>query len=83
VSSAFPEPFVALRDALDRGDEQAAAAAQIGVEQAVGAVGGNVALIKTALERRGLPAGRPRVALDPPSPDRHDLVVAAVRDLAP
>jgi 4-hydroxy-tetrahydrodipicolinate synthase len=83
VSSAFPEPFVALRDALDRGDEQAAAAAQVGVEQAVGAVGGNVALIKAALERRGLPAGRPRVALDPPSPDRHDLIVAAVRDLAP
>lgn len=83
VSSAFPEPFVRLRDALRRGDEAAATGAQRNVEQAVAAVGGNVALIKAALERRGLPAGRPRVALDPPSPDRHDLVVAAVRDLAP
>ena len=83
VSSAFPEPFVALRDALNRGDEQAAAAAQVDVEQAVAAVGGNVALIKAALARRGMPVGRPRVALDPPSPERLDLVVAAVRDLAP
>ena len=82
VSSAFPEPFVALRDALARGDSGAAAAAQTRVEQAVGAVGGNVALIKTALARRGLPAGPTRMALDPPTPAQLDAITAAVRDLA-
>ena len=82
VSSAFPEPFVALRDALASGDEAAAAAAQAGVAQAVAAVGGNAAFIKTALALRGLPAGPTRVALDPPSPERLEAIKAAVADLA-
>jgi 4-hydroxy-tetrahydrodipicolinate synthase len=81
VSSAFPRPFVALRDALRRGDEPAAAAAQKDVEQAVAAVGGNVALIKTALALRGLPAGPPRVALDPPTPPQMDAITAAIKEL--
>jgi 4-hydroxy-tetrahydrodipicolinate synthase len=82
VSSAFPEPFVALRDALTRGDDRAAVAAQAGVEQAVGAVGGNVALIKAALCGRGLPAGPTRMALDPPTPAQLERITSAVRDLA-
>jgi 4-hydroxy-tetrahydrodipicolinate synthase len=81
VSSAFPRPFVALRDALRRGDEAAATAAQRDVEQAVTAVGGNVALIKTALALRGLPAGPPRVALDEPTPAQMDAITAAVKEL--
>ena len=82
VASAFPEPFVALRDALAGGDDAAAAAAQAGVERAVGAVGGNAAYIKAALELRGLPAGPTRVALDPPSPERLATIKAAVAALA-
>ena len=81
VSSAFPRPFVTLRDALRRGDEAAADAAQRDVEQAVAAVGGNVALIKTALALRGLPAGPPRVALDPPTPEQMDAIATAVKEL--
>jgi len=81
VSSAFPRPFVALRDALRRGDDAAATAAQAGVQQAVAAAGGNVALIKTALAVRGLPAGPPRVALDPPTPEQLDRITAAVKEL--
>jgi 4-hydroxy-tetrahydrodipicolinate synthase len=81
VSSAFPRPFVALRDALRRGDEDAAAAVQGDIEQAVAAVGGNVALIKTALALRGLPAGPPRVALDPPTPAQLQVIEAAVAAL--
>jgi 4-hydroxy-tetrahydrodipicolinate synthase len=79
VSSAFPEPFVALRDAMTSGDEQAAAAAQGQVEQAVGAVGGNAALIKAALAQRGLPAGPTRTALDPPTPAQLETISAVVR----
>lgn len=81
VSSAFPRPFVALRDALRRDDEAAAKTAQADVEQAVAAVGGNVALIKTALALRGLPAGPPRVALDPPTPAQLRAIEAAVTHL--
>jgi 4-hydroxy-tetrahydrodipicolinate synthase len=81
VSSAFPRPFVALRDALRRGDGAAAETAQRDVEQAVAAVGGNVALIKTALALRGLPAGPPRVALDPPTPAQMDAIATAVKEL--
>ena len=82
VSSAFPRPFVELRDALRRGDDQAAATAQARVEQAVAAVGGNVALIKAALTLRGVPAGPTRMALDPPTPAQLDTLTAAVTDLA-
>ncbi len=81
VSSAFPRPFVALRDALRAGDEEAAAAAQAEVARAVDAVGGNIALIKAALELQGIPAGPPRVAVDPPSPAQRDTVAAAVAAL--
>ena len=52
VSSVFPRPFVALADALRRGDEQAAAAAQDRVKRAVEAVAGaDIALIKAGLQR--------------------------------
>src|SRR5690606_3548083 len=63
VSSVFPEPFTALRDALRAGDAAAAAAAQPLVERAVAAVkAGNIAHLKAGLEVRGLPAGPPRVS---------------------
>jgi 4-hydroxy-tetrahydrodipicolinate synthase len=81
VSSIFPRPFVALARALRSRDEQAAAVAQDGVRRAVDAVGGNIALMKAALALRGLPAGPPRVAVDPPSPDRLAVVRAAVAEL--
>jgi 4-hydroxy-tetrahydrodipicolinate synthase len=82
VSSVFPEPFVALADALRRGDEQAAAAAQDRVKRAVEAVGGaDIALIKAGLTLRGLPAGPTRVALDEPTTTQLDTLRAAVEDL--
>jgi len=82
VSSVFPRPFVALADALRRGDEQAAAAAQDRVKQAVHAVAGaDIALIKAGLALQGLPAGPPRVALDPPSPAQLDTLRAAIEEL--
>ena len=82
MSSAFPRPFVELRDALHRGDDQAVETAQARVEQAGAAAGGNVALIKAALALRGVPAGPTRMALDPPSSVQLDTLTAAVADLA-
>ena len=82
VSSVFPMPFVALADALRCGDEQAAAAAQDRVKRAVEAVAGaDIALIKAGLGLQGLPAGPPRVALDPPSPAQLDTLRAAIQEL--
>ncbi|MGI5122522.1 dihydrodipicolinate synthase family protein [Marinactinospora thermotolerans] len=66
VSSVFPEPFTALRDALRSGDAEAARAAQAGVERAVSAVkAGSIAHLKAGLEVRGLPAGPARVSCAP------------------
>ena len=74
--------MVALADALRRGDEQAAAAAQDRVKRAVEAVAGaDIALIKARLALQGLPAGPPRVALDPPSPAQLDTLRAAIEEL--
>jgi 4-hydroxy-tetrahydrodipicolinate synthase len=81
VSSVFPEPFVALAGALRRGDDDAAAAAEIRIKQAIDAVGGSIALLKAGLALRGLPAGPTRVALDPPTADRLATLRAAVADL--
>lgn len=82
VSSVFPNPFVALADALRRHDEQAAAAGQDRVKRTVEAVAGaDIALIKAGLALQGLPAGPPRVALDPPSPVQLDTLRAAIEEL--
>ena len=82
VSSVFPEPFVALAGALRSGDEEAAAAAEIRIKQAIDAVGGSIALLKAGLALRGLPAGPTRVALDEPSPQRLAALRAALAELA-
>jgi 4-hydroxy-tetrahydrodipicolinate synthase len=63
VSSAFPEPFVALRDAIRAGDRAAVARAEERVRDAVRAAhGGSVAHLKRAIELRGLSAGPVRTA---------------------
>jgi 4-hydroxy-tetrahydrodipicolinate synthase len=80
VSSVFPVPFVALAAALRRGDDEAAAAAEIRIKQAIDAVGGSIALLKAGLALRGLPAGPTRIAIDPPTPDRLATLRAAVAD---
>jgi len=83
VSSVFPRPFLDLADALRRSDDQAAAAAQDRVKQAVDAVNGaDIALLKAGLTLQGLPAGPTRVALDEPTPAQLETLRIAVRDLA-
>jgi 4-hydroxy-tetrahydrodipicolinate synthase len=82
VSSVFPRPFLDLADALNRSDDQAAAAAQDRIKQAVDAVNGaDIALIKAGLSLQGLPAGPTRVALDQPTPAQLETLRTAVRDL--
>lgn len=82
VSSVFPQPFIALRDALRAGDSDAAAAAQPLVERAVAAVrAGSIAHLKAALEIQGLPAGPVRVSSEPVSAADRKILEEAVRDL--
>lgn len=65
VSSAFPEPFVLLRDAIRQSDAAAVAAAERHVALAVDAVrGGNVAHLKRAITARGLAVGGVRTATE-------------------
>jgi len=82
VSSVFPRPFLDLADALNRSDDQAAAATQDRIKQAVDALNGaDIALIKAGLSLQGLPAGPTRVALDGPTPAQLETLRTAVRDL--
>lgn len=81
VSSVFPQPFVDLAEALRRGDEEAAAAAESRIKQAVDAVGGSIAVLKAGLAMRGLPAGPTRVAIDEPAPERLAALRAAIAEL--
>ncbi len=61
-ASAVPEPYLALADALARGDDQRAECARDLIDLVVNETGGgNIALIKVALEVRGLPGGPTRV----------------------
>lgn len=79
VSSAYPEPFVALRDAIRAGDHAARTRAEGLVRDAVRAVhGGSVAHLKRAIELRGLSAGPVRTA----TADVTDASAAELRGLA-
>jgi len=83
VSSVFPQPFVALARALRADDDEAAAAAEIGIKQAVEVIGGgSIPLLKAGLRMRGLPAGPTRVALDEPTDDQLEAVRLAMQELA-
>ncbi|WP_017602877.1 dihydrodipicolinate synthase family protein [Nocardiopsis alkaliphila] len=65
VSSVFPRPFVALRDALNSGDTDGVRAAQPLVARAVAAVrSGSIPHLKAGLEVQGISAGPARVCGD-------------------
>lgn len=79
VSSVYPEPFVALREAFVAGDQAAAADAETQIKQAVAAVkGGSLTHLKAGLIARGIEAGPVRSAVEPASDDD----VAHIAELA-
>lgn len=81
VSSAYPEPFIRLREAIVAGEESAIQAAERVVARAVEAVrAGNVGHLKAAITVRGIPAGNVRTATEPvPAADQHELAELARR----
>jgi len=81
VSSAYPEPFVRLRDALIANDADAIATAERIVQRAVAAVrGGSVSHLKAAISARGIPFGGVRTATESvPASDERELFELALR----
>lgn len=75
VSSALPNPFIEVRDALRTGDGAALRAARERANRAVTATRhGDLAYLKAVLELRGLPPSGIRAPVDPISPaDRKQL----------
>ena len=81
VSAALAEPFLELIRALELGDTVAQSAAQARVEEAVDAIGPSIALLKLALELRGLPGGALRVAAPEPDPGARSRLAALLSRL--
>lgn len=82
LSSAFPEVFVQMRNALAAGDDAAIHAAQGDIDQVVEVLeSGNLALVKHAINARGFPAGPVRVALDPVSDAQQARIDGLFREL--
>jgi dihydrodipicolinate synthase/N-acetylneuraminate lyase len=89
-SSAVPEPYIALADAVAAGDDERAKAAHKLIERLARDIGGGIGRIKFALAVRGLPSGHLRAHLPRPSvEDRRQIedavesVVEAARNLDP
>lgn len=80
VSSVYPEPFVALRDALIAESPEAVREAQSNVERAVSAVNaGSLTHLKAGVSARGFAGGPVRSAVAPtPAADRSSITALAV-----
>jgi 4-hydroxy-tetrahydrodipicolinate synthase len=79
VSSAYPEPFVGLRDALIAGDEAATASWEKKVNEVVAAVrAGSLTHLKAGITARGLAGGPVRTAVAP----TNETDVSIINDLA-
>ena len=82
VSSALPQPFLDVRDALRAGDDEALGAARSRARQAIDVTKqGDLAHLKAVLELRGLPASTLRAPLDPITPTERAALADAVADL--
>jgi 4-hydroxy-tetrahydrodipicolinate synthase len=82
VSSALPEPFLEVRDALRAGNEAALSAATERAHRAITATRqGQLSFLKAVLELRGLPGSGMRAPLDPISTADRRLLAAEVAEL--
>lgn len=82
VSTAFPEVFVSLADALATGDAEKAAAAQDAVDRIV-AVGRSIGLFKHALSLRGITGPAIRMAVGTVNAAADAALRELVRELVP
>lgn len=83
ISSAFPQIFVALRDAIRAGDKEATETYRKQADTAIASVGGaDFGLLKYALELQGIAAGSLRIALDEADQEARDRVESIVMSFA-
>ncbi|GAA4161366.1 4-hydroxy-tetrahydrodipicolinate synthase [Gryllotalpicola daejeonensis] len=79
VSNVFPELFVKATRAVLAGDD--ASGLQPRIDAAVAATGvADIGVLKAGLTRRGLAAGIPRIAIDPPTDERLAALDDALRE---
>ena len=82
VSSALPQPFLDVRDALRTGDDAALESARQRAKRAIEVTsGGDLAHLKAVLELRGIPASTLRAPLDPITAAQRAALAADVADL--
>jgi len=78
VSSVLPKPFRAAVAAAEHGDEAVMSAAQADIDDAVSAIGGDMARMKAAYKLLGVDGGTTRMAIEPPSAEALELIARAV-----
>lgn len=82
VSSALPQPFLDVRNALRSGDGAALEAARVRARRAIDVTKqGDLGHLKAVLELRGLPASTMRAPLDPITPTERTTLAENVADL--
>jgi 4-hydroxy-tetrahydrodipicolinate synthase len=82
VSSALPQPFLDVRDALRADDDEALQTARERARRAIAATsGGNLAHLKAVLELRGIPASPLRAPMDAITPAERRALEGNVADL--
>jgi dihydrodipicolinate synthase/N-acetylneuraminate lyase len=64
VASVFPKPFVAMADAIERGDTGRLASLQADIDAVVDLVDGDPERMRAGLAEQGIDAGTSRMALD-------------------
>jgi dihydrodipicolinate synthase/N-acetylneuraminate lyase len=83
-SAAFPEPFLALAEAIraGRGKADETAAVQERVDRVVAALGPSIGRIKCAQRLRGLPAGESRMAVAYPDAETEAIIKELAAEIA-
>ncbi|MGY0060712.1 dihydrodipicolinate synthase family protein [Streptomyces sp. LZ34] len=80
-SAAFPEPFLALAEALASGPSADLPALQARVDRTVDLLGPGIGRIKHAQRTRGLPSGTSRMTVADPDPETAAVIEALGREL--
>ncbi|MEU0564901.1 dihydrodipicolinate synthase family protein [Nonomuraea sp. NPDC005983] len=83
VSSAVPEPFLALAAAVASHDSGAEREAQLRADEAAATIGPSIVLLKLALGLRALPTGTSRMALDVPHHEARNRLERLINGLQP
>lgn len=74
IASVYPEPFVAVAEAVEKGQTDGLDALQVHVDAVVDGLLGDIGRLKAGLRRQGIKAGMPRMQCDIPSAETDALI---------